>query len=306
MIARSLFSKLIIVFAIPLSVYANDHEAGYWSLGAFSTAENALVEKARLAGMIGLPIQIAVFAEGDMALFRLVIKKDEDPANQKKMILDSGVSPWSIVFDEVRLMEEQALSTTSGQNLEYFLVLAGFRSKDKADALLAGFNNSDGVNFLLQESELGSASWYRVVHGPFGQPDKSVKTKFNQQGFKDTWWVRSIVEEIDEDSMARSSAELEPRSETVVAPGDELSKASPVLSLTAPVAGESYLDYCIKKANQLERSVYCQDGAFDNLSLSERNGMPLGEAAVAAGDKALADFCALKATSEERDLYCNN
>jgi len=57
--------------------------------------------------------------------------------------------------------------------------------------------------------------------------------------------------------------------------------------------GESYVDYCNRKANQMERAAYCQDSAFDNLSVSERNGMPLGADAVAAGDRALADFCAL-------------
>lgn len=122
----SIVLNLVVATLVFLStvVTADTHEADYWSVGAFSTAENAMVEQARLAEMIGLPIQIAVFAEGEMALFRLVIEKDDDPEKQKQMIMESGITPWSIAFDHDQLLEHDSVSTYSTQTPEYFLVLA--------------------------------------------------------------------------------------------------------------------------------------------------------------------------------------
>ena len=128
----SIVLGLVISSLISVSAFADSNEADYWSVGAFSTAENAMIEKARLAGMTDQPIQIAVFAEGEMALFRLVIRKDSDPKKQKEMLLKAGLTPWSIAFDHDRLLDPEAMSVLSDHNFEYFLVLGGVRNLDEA------------------------------------------------------------------------------------------------------------------------------------------------------------------------------
>ncbi len=301
----SIVLNLVVATLVFLStvVTADTHEADYWSVGTFSTAENAMVEQARLAEMIGLPIQIAVFAEGEMALFRLVIEKDDDPEKQKQMIMESGITPWSIAFDHDQLLEHDSVSAYSTQTPEYFLVLASFQDKVMADALLARFDGSVDAAFRVEESRLGSAAWYRVIHGPFDQPDKSVKAEFNSQGFEGAWWVRR---EVEESTMTAVTTIADTSPESMDDSATETTTEPMELQLIPPLAGEPYLEYCVEKANQMERTVYCQDGIFGNLIVAERNGTTAGPDALVAGGGVLAEFCTLRATSEERDLYCRN
>ena len=113
-IVLNLAISTLISTLISISAFADSHKTDYWSVGAFSTAENAIVEKARLVGVTGLPVQIAVFIEGEMALFRLVIQKDSDPAKQKEMLLEAGITPWPIAFDQNQLLEPEATGATLG------------------------------------------------------------------------------------------------------------------------------------------------------------------------------------------------
>lgn len=68
------------------------------------------------------------------------------------------------------------------------------------------------------------------------------------------------------------------------------------VQIKAPRPGESYFDFCIQKANQLERAVSCADGYFNDLVVAERG--------IVDRDEALLKFCALRATVAERQKYC--
>lgn len=70
----------------------------------------------------------------------------------------------------------------------------------------------------------------------------------------------------------------------------------PRVQVRAPRPGEPYFDYCIQKANQLERAVYCSDGSFNDVVVAERG--------IVDRETALLKFCALRATTAERQRYC--
>ena len=74
--------------------------------------------------------------------------------------------------------------------------------------------------------------------------------------------------------------------------------------LHRPGPGESYFDYCIKKANALERVVYCKDESFNSLVVAEKTAMSAGRTDLRSGTKALAEFCVTRASLLEREKYC--
>ena len=83
----------------------------------------------------------------------------------------------------------------SAENMEYFLVLAGFRNAERAAMVLEGFNQGDVASYSIEETELDDAPWFRVLYGPFERALGSVKAEFNSQGVTDAWWIRRELEE---------------------------------------------------------------------------------------------------------------
>ena len=128
--------KVIIVIAILVGfqVIAQDQKKNYWSLGSFNELINAISAKNRLTNIIGLPVQVATFYDGDRRWYRTVVAKDGS-SNQEEKIINAGINPWTLPLsaDQLAMVDEE-LEQTAVQHdeREYFLVLAGFRGDFRA------------------------------------------------------------------------------------------------------------------------------------------------------------------------------
>jgi hypothetical protein len=320
--------KVIIVLAILVGFQASaqDQKKNYWSLGSFNALINAISEKNRLTDVTGLPVQVAIFYDGDRRWYRTVVEKDGSSAQEKK-IISVGINPWTLPLsaDQLAMVDEE-LEKTEAQldEKEYFLVLAGFRGDFRAVRFIDKLS-ADGLEELqIETSSIAGAPWYRVMHGPYNLAQASVSEEVRVRGISDAWWVRRGAEPGDRFErvpvaeivplVAVAVAVIEPVIESFIEPVVEpivepvkvaVVEPVPEPKLSPPKAGESYLDYCVNKANEMEREVYCQDGFFKGLIMAEKkirdDGLLAGK-----GGHAIAEFCAVQASAAEREIYCAN
>jgi cell division protein FtsN len=312
--------KVIIVLAILVGFQASaqDQKKNYWSLGSFSALINAISEKNRLTDVTGLPVQVATFYDGDRRWYRTVVEKDGSSAQEKK-IISVGINPWTLPLsaDQLAMVDEE-LEKTEAQldEKEYFLVLAGFRADFRADRFLGNLSSEGMDELQIETSSIAGAPWYRVMHGPFNLAQASVSDEIRSHGISDAWWVRRGAEPGDKFErvpvaeivplVAVAVAVIEPVIEPIVEPVKvAVIEPVPEPKLDPPKAGESYLDYCVTKANEMEREVYCQDGFFKGLIMAEKkikdDGLLAGK-----GGNAITEFCAVQASAAEREIYCAN
>jgi len=302
-----------VVAVVCLSSFA---ETEFWSIGSFNVLANAAAEKNRISGITGLSVQIATFTVGDVSTYRLVIEKDSYPMEQRQKIMDAGITPWTLSTDNQHLSVTEEGSEEIADGLDYFLVVGGFRQEILANMLLSRFE-SDGLDSLqIEEATVASAPWYRVLHGPFDAPFDTVLSNLRARGVADVWWVKREPEmAVEKDVAIEPSIALKtPMTESPPLLASQLVNKSPLVheislskpKLNPPNPSESYFDYCIKKANALERTVYCEDGSFSGLAIAEKNrgGRSEGKTSMSSGAKALAEFCAMRASQEEREKYC--
>ena len=300
----------VVITLVCLNSFA---EAEYWSIGSFNVLSNAMAEKNRISGITGLSVQVATFAVGDLSTYRLVVEKDLYPMVQREKIMDIGITPWSIAMDsdQLRVMKERS-EEISADGMDYFLVVGGFRGKIRANQVLSRFE-SDGIgNLQIEEATVAAAPWYRVLHGPFDAPFDTVLADLRAYGVSDAWWVKrepEMVKEVDVEvdvateqvssgSAGQPSIALEtPAMDPPEAPASKH-------ELSPPKSGESYFDYCVKKANGLERAVYCKDESFGSLVVAEKAVLSTARIDMRSGTKALAEFCAARASLREREKYC--
>jgi hypothetical protein len=308
--------KVIIVIAIlvGLQVIAQDQKKDYWSLSSFKLLINAISEKNRLVDVTGLPIQVATFYDGNRRWYRTVVAKDGSSSQEKKLI-NVGINPWTLPLsaDQLAMVDEELEKTeVQMDEKEYFLVLAGFRGDFRADRFLGNLS-AEGVDDLqIETSSIAGAPWYRVMHGPFNIAQASVSAEIRSRGISDSWWVRRGAEPGDRFErvpvaeivpvVAVVAAVVEPIVEPVKV---AVIEPVPEPKLSSPKAGESYIDYCVKKANEMEREVYCQDGFFKGLIMAEKkikdDGLMAGK-----GGNAITEFCAVQASAAQREIYCAN
>ena len=71
-----------------------------------------------------------------------------------------------------------------------------------------------------------------------------------------------------------------------------------VYEISPPGANESYVEYCLRRANKMEREIYCADGSFNRIANAEKNS--------AEADANRLKYCALHATGRERREMCRN
>ncbi len=317
--------KVIFVIAILVGfqVIAQDQKKDYWSLGSFTELINAISEKNRLIDVTGLPIQVATFYDGDRRWYRTVVEKDGSSSQEKK-IIDVGINPWTLPLsaDQLAMVDVELEKTEARMDdKEYFLVLAGFRADFRADRFIGNLSADGLAELQVETSSIAGAPWYRVMHGPFNLAQASVSDEIRSRGISDAWWVRRGAEPGDSFErvpvaeivpvVAVALAVIEPVIEPIVEP-IKVAVVEPVVKpvveepkLNPPKAGESYLDYCVQKANEMEREVYCQDGFFKGLIMAEKKIKDDGLIAGGSGN-AITEFCAVQASAAEREIFCAN
>ncbi len=295
-----MIATLLCMQLMCFQLIAEERKIDYWSLGSFDKLINAINEKNRLTDMTGLAVRIAVFPDSDRTQYRLVVEKD-GTANQQQIIADAGAIPWTLPVSANQLaMSDEELERTQVrlEGRQYFLVLAGFRAEFRADRFLASLSEDGVTELRIQTSSIADAPWYRIMHGPFGSAQASVSEDFKARGLIDAWWVRGDPEK--DDKLERVlAAEIVSVVEPIVEPVEEKSPAK----LNPPQAGESYFEYCVEKANDMERAVYCSDGFFRGLIVVEKKIKDDGS--IEGKDSlVLAQFCVLKASGVQRQQYC--
>ncbi len=161
-----------------------------------------------------------------------------------------------------------------------------------------------GLSVQIATFTTGDVSTYRLVIEKDRYPMEQ-RQKIMNVGI--TPWSLSIDSQhlepeivVEEDVPTEPSIALE----TPMRQSPELSVSKP--ELNPPNPGESYFDYCIKKANAFERTVFCGDGSFSGLVIADKkqSEMSVGKTSMSSGTKALAEFCAMRASQEEREKYC--
>ena len=285
----------------------------YWSIGSFNVQSNATTEKNRISRITGLAVQIADFAVGELSTYRLVVEKDGDPMAQRQKIMDAGITPWSISIDNQQLsVMKEGTEELAADGMDYFLVVGGFGREAPATSAQSRFKSDGITNLRIEEARVASAPWYRILHGPFTAPFDTVLSELRAYGVADAWWVKREPE-MEKEADVDMDVEIKPAvSSSVGHPSIALmtpmmdTPETPVSKpkLHPPGPGESYFDYCIKKANALERVVYCKDESFNSLVVAEKTAMSVERTDLRSGTKALAEFCVTRASLLEREKYC--
>ena len=302
--------KSLLGIVITLLCFSQFAKADYWSIGSYNVLANATAEKNRLSVVTGLSIEITATTIEGVDTYRLVIEKDDYPKKQRQKIIDAGITPWTISIESIQLTSaEKASQEGAVSGMDYFLVVAGFSQEVQANLALSSFQ-ADGIeNLHIEETSIARAPWYRVLHGPFEAPFETVLSEIRGQGVTDAWWVKREPEMVREVEIATEPVRPIAMPEPVVplvapaipSPPTMMRNKQIISDPSPPNPNESYLDYCIKKANALERAVYCQDGSFSGLIVAEKNNSRMDE-----GPKALANYCAMRASLWERRKYCTD
>jgi hypothetical protein len=206
-----------------------------------------------------------------------------------KFLLSTVVLFSLVIFTSI---ETRGDSTESAE-VDYYLIIGSFRNKDRADKALAMFAKRSVDKLAIQKAEAFGETWHRVAHGPYDVINNSLKTEFVAIGVHDAWWLQ--IERLV------AAVEITPAPAAVVV--DEP-------SITPPRADESYIHYCVSKANAAERNIYCSDSDFSALGEIEKSSATLAQVQQGLGDspkelQALAGFCLLKANASQRATYCS-
>lgn len=219
----------------------------------------------------------------------------------------AGLSPWTYQMGEEQVGVKTAI-TDAGR---FVLVIAGFENTEPARTLVQELSAAGVPNVSVHKGTVSGSDYYRVVQGPHQSNDESARQELVDRDFEDAWWLTSdmapmqkTVKIAAQEPIKKSPPKQKPVTEqpmelkTVkIAPEKPMIQKRKV-QIKAPRPGESYFDYCIQKANQLERAVYCTDGSFNDVAIAERG--------IVDRDAALLKFCALRATEAERQKYCTD
>lgn len=293
---------LMICFLIfPAALFADENSQLFWVVGSFTSPESAQKELRRLEYRIR-PIRIAAVRSNSETRYRLLID-DSVYAEHNDALAKLGIKPWRTKISPSELSAPM-VTAKLGANLSYVLVLAGFRDKDYAEQHAEKLKSESGKPVRVIETTSGDRDYYRVVSGPYDAEVAVVRDQFVLMGIDDAWWLNipKLVTLVPD-----SMVPLQPATNAIPV---SISGVDPIpvveasvnaipegTVLRAPMKGESYIDYCVKKANGAERAQYCADGEFIS-QLSHR--------VESMGEAALFKFCATEATGMERRIYCDN
>jgi len=292
----------ICFFILSISVAAEETSKRYWVVGSFASAVSAQKELKRLEYRIR-PIRIVVAKSGNKTRYRLLVS-DGVYSQHQEPLRKFGIEPWQTSMTPGE-MGAPMVTAKLGANLNYVLVLAGFRDKKYAEQHAEKLKADTNEPVRVIEAPIGDSDYYRVVSGPYDAEIAGVRDQFVLMGIDDAWWldVPALVTHVP--ALMPESALAQPEQAVV---SEYVSSQIPVVEasvntipegmvLRSPEAGESYIDYCVKKANAAEREQYCRDGEFVPKMVYRVESM---------GETALFKFCATEATGTERRLYCDN
>ncbi|HIG40285.1 MAG TPA: SPOR domain-containing protein [Gammaproteobacteria bacterium] len=288
--------------------------ADYWSLGAFRVEENAARERDRLSAVTGMNVELSQSGN----IYRVVIEKGSDSAAQKETLEDLGLSPW-LLSKNPSLVTSNRATKTEAMDLGdgYLLVLASFTDDVSAGVLLEKLRD-DGIDpVAVIRANVNGTSYYRVVQGPF-DTKAGVNTDYSRYGIDDAWWMVSrglqvaSVPAYASAEKASSAKDEVPQMETVNESGGvtvvsipdvmpkimQAEETEPVYVMSPPAPGESYIDYCLKRANKMERTIYCSDAVFNRIATVQRR--------IEEGNSAKLNYCALHATRSQRKQLCED
>jgi hypothetical protein len=284
-------------------ILAAEPVKSYWVVGSFDTSEAANKELARLDYWITQVIRVAAVKSGPTIKYRLLVA-DNTYQVQKHQLERLGIKPWKIIFSPSDLEPLMATGSLDG-NLSYVLVLAGFRDEALANQHAMKLRMQSKEPIDVKATSVNNRDYYRVVTGPYDAEVSVVRDQFVLMGIDDAWWLGMPTFEVDAglDSPRevvepeQSSAYRIERSNNIPIVEASVNSIPIRAVMRAPKPQESYIEYCVKKANPAERSQYCRDGKF--VLQSQRKIEVMGEFA-------LFQFCATEAVGGERKQFCSN
>jgi len=283
---RSVKSQMFRCFVSVLLILGcgTAHASEWWSLAAFKNPANAERESGRINSAIDVDTSVA--HSGD--LYRVVLKKDRDPAQQKTLLERIGITPWAIADAEVG----EAVSASMMMH-QYSWVLASFMDSAAAEALAVKLQ-ADGIsNVKVATAEVNGIRYYRVVQGPFAQKaDQS--TSFAGHGLADGWWLYELV--TNQAPSSDMAMVKQPPIEPIAAVVQQV--AEPVAEVSPPKAGEKLRDYCLYRANRQERAIYCGNDVFNRVGGAQARAKSQPEA-----DSLF--YCATLADDMARQAQCS-
>ncbi len=286
--------QLTIILMSALYFVSSASAASYWSVGSFSQQDNAERERARISHETGMNVEVVRSG----SLYRVVVAKDSDPDIQKSMLEAVGLSPWSLPDDNVEPVAVPAMAKNPEPvQTGFSLVLASFLDEISAETLQERLAQ-DGIEDLsVMSAVVNGRTYYRLLQGPYSDR-AGVNTDFSAYGIGDTWWMASSTPVAVAD-VVMERADPEPAEPIGVVEVGTMPETppEPVYTISPPGAGESYINYCLRRANKMERAIYCKDGDFNRISNAERRLRERGESH---------DYCALTANSRERKQKCRN
>ncbi len=284
------------------------HADEYWAVGSFGNSTNAEAERARIERVTGMSVEVTYDREAQ--LYRVLIAKDNDADSQRQFIDDAGLSVWTFHGEGDRGLDQAAM-TPANQEGPYLLVVAGFQDSVPAQRVADSMMDAGLDGVAVMRTTVDGGTYYRVVLGPHASKDETARRQLMERGYDGVWWL--TVDAAPVPGPVTPVADLTPRitlkvptveAESRVArlPAEDVAE-TPVEAtmpsgyrLEAPKPGQTYLDYCVAQANQLERAVYCSEGSFNDLVVADRR--------IVDRVSALLEFCALRATATEREVYC--
>lgn len=233
---RLRFSTFLLLSAIALSA-----KGDFWSLGSFSTERNGLRELARVKE----DVPKAVLASSENR-FRIIVKKSPNPVSQKQALESSGYWPWTLHSGQI---DRIVLKTGIRETVQHFLVVGSFSDKQRARDFLSELQRRDQGEFHIQVAIVAGIDYFRVVQGPFENRSMANLDRLNT-GLGQPWWLT-----ITKDTV-RVAVDMDIEEE-------------PVYTISPPSPDESYTLYCLYKANQEEKALYCKQDEFLRRSTEE-------------------------------------
>ena len=255
------------------------------------------------------PIEISSFAIDGDEVFRLVLKA-ADYAGYEQQFKDLKIEPWALTVSPNRLVLPPEADVSNGK--EFYLVVAGFRDQAVAEALSLKLSRETSTNFAVELAKVYSAPYYRVMTGPYRFIKKSVEQKVIGTGINDGWWVsrsKSMTEAVlvksevneKESITANGSSEIDSSGSAVASSINNTPKTTRTTrTLRSPRPGETFVEFCVQRANAAERDQFCGDSEF----LVE--SMQRGASLQAMSREEYYEFCGSQASRAERLQYCSD
>lgn len=298
-----LLCGLLLVAGVSVETKAEPTE--FWVVGSFKSLPGAITEKRRIEGRSGLAVRVGTFNRTNVPSWRLLIEKDRAPQRQRQKIIDAGITPWTLKINASSL--DWSADDASEYDWARYLVLAGFRSEARAYEFVESLRGQGLSDLGIDEIGMAGRPYFRVLYGPFDMQDREVLEEVKAMGLTDSWWVIKDSGNRKSQAVASTSEDELPESGTTTPMPDETPRQSQPrqspsrMAVNPPRAGESWMDYCVNRANSAERRQFCKDGGFMSTAVKAEQARR-GQ----LSDEEYFLFCTSEATADQRDEHCTD